>query len=85
VVTCLDLWIDELGSKLKRILFLVTFMLKAAFIVFLWMSNTLSTPFVYQANCMHYYCLQQNEMLAICIVVLECLAPTVAGPSRRRR
>jgi len=56
-----------------------------SFIVFLWMSSTLSTPTFYQANCVHYYCLQQNEMLAIRIVVLECLAPTVAGPSRRRR
>jgi len=34
-VTCLDLWINELRPKLKRIIFLVTFMWNAAFIVFL--------------------------------------------------
>lgn len=68
-VTCLDLWINELRSKFKWIIFLVTFMWNAAFVVFLWMSDTLSTPSVYQANCMYYYCLQQNEMFAFLSVV----------------
>jgi hypothetical protein len=47
--------------------------LDVAFSSFVWLSEMVSAFFIRQSNNMHYYGLQQNEMLVISIIVLKCL------------